>query len=134
LKLVIDASVVVKWFIDEPGADCAAALRSEALTAPDLILVEVGNALWKHQRRGVLTSADDLDAIAALQAAPIALTSVADLLMTAARLAAELDHPLYDCVYLALAMREGVPLVRCALLHDDRDFAPMETHLGLVAL
>ncbi len=22
---------------------------------------------------------------------------------------------------------------RCALLHDDRDFAPMETHLGLVA-
>ncbi len=111
MKLVIDASVLVKWFVDEPGADRAAALRGEDLAAPDLILVEVGNVLWKHQRRGVLAGADYVDAVEALQAAPIALTPIADLLRAAARIAAELDHPLYDCLYLALAMREGLPLV-----------------------
>ena len=111
MKLVIDASVLVKWFVDEPGADRAAALRGEDLAAPDLILVEVGNVLWKHQRRGVLASADYVDAVEALQAAPITLTPIADLLLAAARIAVELDHPLYDCVYLALAMREGFPLV-----------------------
>jgi predicted nucleic acid-binding protein len=111
LKLVIDASVLVKWFVDEPGADRAAALRGEDLAAPDLILVEVANALWKHQRSGVLASADYFDAVEALKAAPITLTPIADLLQAAARLAAELDHPLYDCLYLSLAMREGFPLV-----------------------
>jgi len=111
MKLVIDASVLVKWFIDEPGADRAAALRKQDLTAPDLILAEVGNALWTHQRSGVLASADYADAIEALQSAPIALTPVADLLLAAARIAAELDHPLHDCLYVALAMREGFPLV-----------------------
>jgi predicted nucleic acid-binding protein len=111
LNLVIDASVLVKWFIDEPGADRAAALRGGELAAPDLILVEVGNALWKHQRRGVLSSPDYVDAVEALRVAPITLTPIADLLQAAARIAAELDHPLYDCLYLALAMREGFPLV-----------------------
>jgi predicted nucleic acid-binding protein len=111
LNLIIDASVLVKWFVDEPGADRAAALRGGELAAPDLILVEVGNALWKHQRGGVLTGEDYVDAVEALQAAPITLTPIADLLLAAARLAAELDHPLYDCVYVALAMREGFPLV-----------------------
>ncbi len=111
MKLVIDASVLVKWFVDEPGADRAAALRGEDLAAPDLILVEVGSVLWKHQRRGVLASADYVDAVEALQAAPITLTPIADLLLAAARIAVELDRPLYDCVYLALAMREGFPIV-----------------------
>jgi len=111
MKLVIDASVLVKWFVDEPGAERAAAFRSGDLTAPDLILVEVGNVLWKHQRSGVLAGADYVDAIEALQAAPITLTPVQDLLPAAARIAAELDHPLHDCFYVALAMREGFPLV-----------------------
>ena len=110
MKLVIDVSVLVKWFVDEPGADRAAALRGEDLTAPDLILVEAGNVLWKHQRRGVLASADYVDAIEALQAGPITLTRVA----TCCR-PAHVSPPnsinRYDCLYLALAMREGFPLV-----------------------
>ena len=109
--IVIDASVLVKWFVDETGSDRAARLRREDLLAPDLILVEVGNALWKLRRRGVLDGADYFDAIEALRAAPVALTAARDLLPPAARLAAEIDHPLYDCLYLALAMREGFPLV-----------------------
>ena len=115
MTVVVDASVVVKWFVDEPGADRATAFRSEAMMAPDLILVEVGNALWKHRRRGVMTAVDYADAVVALRGAPVALTPVQELLLPAARLAAELDHPLYDCFYLALAMREGCPLVT-----DDR--------------
>lgn len=109
--IVIDASVLVKWFVDEPRADRAAALRSGELIAPDVILIEVGNALWKLQRRGVLSGADYAEAVETLRAAPITLTPGQELLLPAARIAAELDHPLYDCLYVALAMREGFPLV-----------------------
>ncbi len=35
----------------------------------------------------------------------------ADLARTALAIAIELDHPVYDCIYLALARRRGAPLV-----------------------
>ena len=109
--VVVDANVVVKWFVDEAGADRASAFRSGAMVAPDLVFAEVGNALWKLQRKGVLTAADYWEAVQALRVAPIGVVSVLELLPSAARLALELDHPLHDCFYLALAMREGAPLV-----------------------
>jgi predicted nucleic acid-binding protein len=54
LTLVIDASVALKWFIDEDGSDRAAALLDgkELLIAPDLIVAEVCNAGWKAVRAG----------------------------------------------------------------------------------
>lgn len=54
--IVADASVVTKWYLPEPMTNEAlawlrAAARQElTLTAPDLLLYEVGNVLWKHVR------------------------------------------------------------------------------------
>ena len=111
MKLVVDASVAVKWFVDERGADRAAALQGQSLCAPDLIFAEVGNALWRLQRQKVLSAADYSQAVDGLRVAPLTVAPLVELLPSAAKLAVELDHPLYDCFYLALAMREGCPLV-----------------------
>ena len=57
---VVDASVVLKWFLPEIHSDAARRLLEAAhhYVAPDLLFPEVGNALWKIVRRGHL-SADE---------------------------------------------------------------------------
>ena len=53
--LVIDASVAVKWVIEEEGTTQALALRGLALTAPDLLIAECANILWKKVRHSELS-------------------------------------------------------------------------------
>ena len=54
--VVIDASVAIKWVVDEEGSDDAVPLIvGPALSAPDLLTSECGNILWKKARRGELT-------------------------------------------------------------------------------
>jgi predicted nucleic acid-binding protein len=113
MTLVVDASVAIKWYLDEPHADAALELvaREPDLIAPDLVVAEVGNALWKRQRQGEIT-AEHVNAIAiALPKAFAALSPAADLIADALTLADHLDHPVYDCLYLALAARRQVELV-----------------------
>lgn len=52
--LVVDASVAFKWFVAETGSAEARALlgMGAPLEAPELLLAEVANAVWKMERRG----------------------------------------------------------------------------------
>jgi predicted nucleic acid-binding protein len=54
---VVDASIVIKWFVDEVHAEAARRLQEDQyeLFAPDLLWSECGNILWKKARRGELT-------------------------------------------------------------------------------
>lgn len=107
-RLVIDASVVVKWVVSEPGTAEALQLRSMGpLAAPDLLVAECANILWKKVARGEMTPEEALLASRLLQRADIELHPMRPLLEPATRLAIELDHPAYDCVYLALALANG---------------------------
>ena len=54
--LVIDASVAMKWVIDEPGTQQALALRRHRLFAPDLLVAECADVLWKKVRRNELSA------------------------------------------------------------------------------
>ena len=104
MTLVIDASVAVKWFAPEPLHELARELleSSHQRVAPDWLLIEVANVLWKQQRRGIITSAE-ASRILALLPQLLTLHAGRKLVAAASDVANVLDHPVYDCLYLALA-------------------------------
>ena len=108
---VVDASVVVKWVVEEPGSDLARTLATAALEAPDLLFTECANILWKKARVGDLDKPEAEARLGALLRAPVRLAPDRDLLKPALRLAVELGHPVCDCLYLALAQVRKLPLV-----------------------
>ena len=102
--VIIDASVAFKLIVDEPGSEEAIAWIGRAeLTGPILIHSEVGNALWKRVRMGEL--ADDAEIAGRLSDLDHYIRTVDEtsLVPRALQLAIDLTHPVYDCVYLALA-------------------------------
>ncbi|HEY2048419.1 MAG TPA: type II toxin-antitoxin system VapC family toxin [Caulobacteraceae bacterium] len=106
--MVIDASVAIKWVVTEEGTEQAVSLLSAGpLSAPDLLVAECANILWKKVARSELTPEEALLAARILERAEIELHPMRSLLEPAARLAIDLDHPAYDCVYLALAIANG---------------------------
>jgi predicted nucleic acid-binding protein len=105
-RLVIDASIAIKWVVQEEGTEDALALRTRAeLIAPDLIIAECANILWKKVQRGELSQTEALIAGRLLQKANVEILTTRNLLEAATRLAIELGHPAYDCIYLALAIQ-----------------------------
>lgn len=102
--LVIDANIAIKWVIGERGSEAALSLRRKGrLIAPDLLIAECANVLWKKVRRDELSTDEALFAARLLQHADLELLPSRSLLVDAALIAIHLDHPAYDCVYIALA-------------------------------
>jgi predicted nucleic acid-binding protein len=116
--LVIDASIAVKWVVEENGTAEALALRQKAkLIAPELLVAECANILWKKVQRNELLKEAALLAARLLQSAEIELLATRPLLEAATRLAIEIDHPAYDCMYLALAVEN-----KCQFITADERF------------
>lgn len=116
--LAIDASIAIKWVIEEEGTPEALLVRARAkLIAPDLLIPECANILWKKVARRELSEDEALLAAALLEEADVELYPMRSLLASAARLAIELDHPAYDCLYLAFAMQQ-----QCRLVTADERF------------
>jgi predicted nucleic acid-binding protein len=110
--VVVDASVAVKWVVGEAGsARAARLLDGRALHVPELLFVEAANALWAMRRRGALPAAAPEAAIAWLVRAPLRVASTVPLIEPALAMATALAHPVYDCVYLALAAEVAAPVV-----------------------
>lgn len=103
MSFVIDASIAIKWVVDEPDSREAVLLRRQKLFAPDLLIAECANVLWKKVRRGEMTLAEALLAGRLIRQSDIELHALHPLMERAQRLAAVLDHAAYDCFYLALA-------------------------------
>ena len=120
MRFVVDASVAVKWLVAEVEADVAEELAtgSHDLHAPRLMASEVANALWRKARTGEIERRAAGILLADVQDMPVRWGADEILSANAARLALALDHPIYDCVYLALAHRIGATVVTA-----DRRFA-----------
>ena len=105
MKLTVDASIVIKWFVPEPLSDEARLLlaRRIHLHAPGLVLAEFANTIWKKARRSEIADPrpylDELPSLAEL----ISLYPADVLIERAAQIAFNIDHPIYDCLYLACA-------------------------------
>lgn len=117
MKLVIDASVACKWLFPEVGSDKAERLlvAGVSLIAPELIIAEVTNAAWKKAMAGDIAKQRAIDAAQHLAGMIDEFLPLAELAARATAIALELNHPVYDCYYLALA--EAGP---ARLVTDDR--------------
>jgi predicted nucleic acid-binding protein len=102
---VVDASVAVKWFVEEEGSVEAAALlaRTDDLVAPDLLVAEVSNVAWKKARAGQITPEQAALLIRSTPSMVAELRPCVGLAPRALEIALALDQPVYDCFYLALA-------------------------------
>lgn len=113
MTLVIDASVAVKFVLREAGSEAARHYLEipDPLIAPDWLLVEAASAMWRKVRKSELLAIHAERNIAELPAFLETLYPSRDLVSDAFTWSIRLRHPVYDCLYLALALREGAQLV-----------------------
>jgi predicted nucleic acid-binding protein len=112
VSAVFDASVVVKWFLDDPLADAAhdARLTLRPAVAPDLMLIEVANALRRYVVQGELQAGSAGENLSATRDV-VELFDHAPLADEAFALACRFNHSMTDCLYVVLARRLNLPLV-----------------------
>lgn len=127
MTIVVDASVAVKWVLGEAGGDAADALLDQDLMAPVLWLAEAANVLWRRARTGDITAEQANVRLSELLKAPVASLPIEPHLERALGLAMEIGHPVYDCVYLALALHHDTHVVTA-----DRRFSAAANAGGLV--
>lgn len=113
MRLVVDASVAVKWLVAEEHSETAGHLLmgGHELFAPRLMASEVGNALWRKARAGEIEPSVAGALAAAIPDMAVRWTEDEGVCADAVRLSLALDRPAYDCLYLALAHRIGATLV-----------------------
>ena len=122
MRITVDASIVIKWFVAESLSRESRLLlaRHMEFQAPDLLLSEFANTIWKKVRRGEIAHPEpffhELRSLSEL----IALYPAEVLIERASHLAIEMDHPVYDCLYLACAEASGTALVTADKALVDR--------------
>ena len=118
LRLVVDASVGIKLFVDEPLSDSAQALFEKLtedppaeLFVPDLFYVECVSILLKYIRRFGRSLADSKADLEDLNLLALKFTPTAELMEEALVLANDKNLTAYDACYAVLARRLDIPLV-----------------------
>jgi predicted nucleic acid-binding protein len=115
-RFVLDASVVLAWcFEDEvkPLAELALdALRAGEASVPPIWPAEVGNALLVAERRGRAKPAGTTRSLELIRSLRIRIVEDGAGTDPSRLVAFARSHNLstYDAAYLALALREGLPL------------------------
>jgi predicted nucleic acid-binding protein len=117
IRHVVDASVAIKWFVEEVYADQARRLQNDEydLLAPGLLWPESGNILWKKVQRGELTAEEARSIRKGLVKQPIHTFPSGLVLEPALEIAFDTGRTVYDACYLALAM-----LSECSLVTADQ--------------
>jgi predicted nucleic acid-binding protein len=125
--MIIDASVASHWFVDTEFSLSAAPYRDRPdLSAPGFLLLETANVLYKRSRRKEIEPARCADCIDLLRATIRNWTSDGLLVRMATGIAVERLHPVYDCLYLALALERREPIATA-----DRRLAAMARELSI---
>lgn len=115
--IVLDTSVALKWVLNEPDSDQARAVMGARLMAPDVWRIEACNGLRRAAACGEIKPEEAEPLLQALEFAPVRDVPTRPLLAAGLTLALQLGHPIYDCLFLALAIDHD-----CRLLTADRKF------------
>ena len=124
MSIVVDSSVVAKRLVSETDSDKARSLLLSwargglDLVAPEILAVEIANMLWKRAVRRLLPAEKIFDLYSDFQDLQIPLWPTEHLMAGALQLAVGQQHPVSDCVYVALASQTGSELVTA----DERLF------------
>ncbi|MBK9943326.1 MAG: type II toxin-antitoxin system VapC family toxin [Kouleothrix sp.] len=116
-QLVVDSSVVIKWFVVEPYTTEARRILADyqagalTLLAPDLVYAEIGNILWKKHVLQGMAAADAQLVLDTFRTLPLIVTPTAVLLERAYRLAVLHRRTVYDMLYVALSAQAACPFV-----------------------
>jgi predicted nucleic acid-binding protein len=117
MKYVLDSSVAFKWVVPEIDTPKAVKVRDEfrsgvhELISPDVFPPELAHALTRAERQGRIPLADAVTRlIDVLTTCPILIPSL-PLLLRATTISSSTRVGVYDCLYVALAEREGCELV-----------------------
>jgi predicted nucleic acid-binding protein len=116
-RVVVDASVAVKWFLPEELSEEARQVLTPKyqLLAPDLLWAELGNVLWKRHRRREVDQRTATRLLQDLSRVPIEYHASQQWATPALELAIRHDLTVYDGLYLALAAGN-----QCRLVTADR--------------
>ena len=117
-RMVIDASVVLKWYLtdEELGGKAIDLLRAYvsnelAIHAPALLEYELMNGLMIAQKRGRIKEEKILSAIEGFENLGINLRSLSHLYPRVIHFCRTYNRSVYDASYMALALDEGIPLI-----------------------
>jgi len=127
VRIVVDASVIIKWFVPEPLHEEALTLldHDDDLCAPDLLVTEVANIVWKKVLKGELRTHQGRRILDSVTRAPIEFFPAGLIINRALEIAMDIKHPVYDALYLALGAELG-----CTLISDDRKLCRIASEKG----
>jgi len=120
MRLVLDSSVAIKWFLAEADSGKALRIRDDyrqgihELIAPDIYPVEVAHSLTRAERQLRITPVEGLNHFQDMLGTLPILHRYLPLLPRAYQISSQARQGVYDCLYVALAEREG-----CELLTAD---------------
>lgn len=128
MSAVLDASVVVKWFVKDPLTAAARKVResSRPAIAPSFMTVEVANAFRRYVVRNEMQQDLALDTLDLLPRI-VTLVDHRSFLEEATALAIKRNHSVQDCLYIVTALRRGLPLVTA----DQKLFRKFDGLAGL---
>lgn len=131
---VLDASVAVKWAMplaNEPLTDEAVQLLKGYIggeidfIVPDVFWAELSNVLWNGARRGRWNRPDAENSAADMAARDFVTVPSLVLMPEALRIAFVYDRAVYDCLYVALAIRAKTEMITA----DERLANALAAHL-----
>jgi predicted nucleic acid-binding protein len=121
MRYVLDASVALCWILPRPNSGKALQLRADfqngvhELIAPSVFSGEIASALTKGERQKLIPVGDARPLLGSVMRTPPVMLPYEPLLDRAVEIYSQTRSGLYDCLYVALAEREG-----CELVTDDQ--------------
>jgi len=121
MRYVLDVSAALCWILPRPNSGKALQLRADfqngvdELIAPSIFSGEVASALTKGERQKLISVGDARPLLGQIMRTPPVMQPYEPLLDRAVDISSQTRSGLYDCLYVALAEREG-----CELVTDDQ--------------